>query len=193
MIYLLDSPLTDTSHSKYILDIIRQHTDVEVIIVPVTPDMTIGKLYETVYRLFSIVIPNDIVLCPWAVKSNSDLDALFYELSQACRVVAAAGNFKEPIENYTPAGSEGVITVGTLNKEGLVAALSNYSNKKEVKWVPGTNYNVGWKNSSGTSVSAALYAAFLAESIKYNSPKLLQELIENQKKLVFDELHNQSN
>lgn len=188
MIYLLDSPLTDTSHSKYILDIIRQHTDVEVIIVPVTPDMTIGKLYETVYRLFSIVIPNDIVLCPWAVKSNSDLDELFSELSTLCFVVAAAGNSHRPIEEFTPARSSGVITVGTLNKSGLIAALSNFSSSKEIIWIPGTNYNVGWKNSSGTSVSAALYAAFLAESLNKNDYNLLDQLIESHKQKVFSEL-----
>lgn len=189
MIYLLDCPLEDTSHSRYVMDIIKQHSDVEIKLIPLSTNMTMGELCRTVYNLLLIVLPRDIVLCPWAVPASEQLDELFEELSLLCHVVAAAGNFHKPIEDFTPARTEGVITVGTLNKSGLVAALSNYSNTKEVVWIPGTNYNVGWKNSSGTSVSAALYAAFLSMSIKENNPKLLDILIENQKNKVFDELN----
>lgn len=189
MIYVLDSPITEKSHSRYVIDVIKQHTDVNIKHIELTQDINIGQLVETIYDLMQIVIPSDIVLCAWAVPANDSLDSLFEELSLLCFVVAAAGNFHRPIEEYTPARTQGVITVGTLNKEGLVAALSNYSNTKEVKWVPGTNYNVGWKNSSGTSISAALYAAFLAESIKHNDSTLLDRLIEQQKQKVFEELH----
>jgi len=189
MIYLLDSPFSDTSHSRYIIDIIRQHSNVDIEHIPLMPDVTIYELSEIIYDLFTKVVPNDIVLCPWAIPANDKLDNLFTELSELCYVVAAAGNFKSPIENYTPARTAGVITVGTLNKSGLVAALSNYSNSKEVVWVPGTNYNVGWKNSSGTSVSAAVYAAFLSLSIKENDPALLNKLLEKHKNLVYQELY----
>lgn len=182
-------PLTDTSHSKYMCDIIKNHTSVDINIVPVHYNSTYGDIAKTIYSLFGKVIPNDIVLCPWAVPANIGLDDLFTELSDLCYVVAAAGNFKEPIENYTPARSEGVITVGTLNKSGLVAALSNYSNSKEVIWIPGTNYDVGWMNSSGTSVSAAVYTAFLAEAVKHDDMSLLANLIEEHKETVFKELH----
>lgn len=188
MIYLLDCPLEETSHSRYVTDIIKEHSDVEIKLIPISTDMTVGELAKTVYGLLPIVLPIDIVLCPWAVPANEHLDELFEELSLLCHVVAAAGNFHRPIEDFTPARTEGVITVGTLNKHGLVAALSNYSNSKEVIWVPGTNYNVGWKNSSGTSVSAALYAAFLSMSIKNDDPNLLQVLIEKQKNIVFQEI-----
>lgn len=190
MIYLLDSPYTETSHSKYLIDIITQHTQVPIKHIEIENNPTISKLSQILYSVLEVVIPCDIVLCAWAIPANEHLDQLFEELTQCCYVVAAAGNFKQPIENYTPARTNGVITVGTLNKEGLVAALSNYSNTKEVVWIPGTNYNVGWKNSSGTSISAALYSAFLAESLDKKDVKLLDKLIQDQKDRVFAELHH---
>ena len=67
---------------------------------------------------------------------------------------------------------------------------SNYSNNKPIIWIPGTNYNVGWKNGSGTSVSAALYCSFLAESRKHNDINLLEKLISAHKTKVFNELNN---
>ena len=75
-----------------------------------------------------------------------------------------------------------------LNKSGVKAALSNWSNGKELVWIPGTNYNVGWKNSSGTSVSAAVYASFLAESLKKNEPQDLDLLIKKYELRVFSEI-----
>jgi hypothetical protein len=192
MIYLLDCPLDDTSHSRYIIDIIKEHSTVPIKLIPLNLPITIGQLCQTIYDLLPVVLPRDIVLCPWAVPANEQIDDLFTELSSLCYVVVAAGNFHAPIEDYSPARVPDVITVGTLNKSGLVAALSNYSNTKEVVWVPGTNYNVGWKNSSGTSVSAAVYTAFLSVSIQQDNMDMLQTLIENHKNKVFEELNSHS-
>lgn len=189
MIYLVDSKFEKNSHCNYIMDIIREHTDVQIELVPINSEISIGKIASIIYELFPKVLPQDIVLCAWAIPKNVDLNELFTELSTLCYVVVAAGNFKKPVEDYTPAGADGVITVGTLNKSGLVAALSNYGTSKEIIWLPGTNYNVGWKNSSGTSISAALYTAFLAESIKHKDPNLLENLIEEQKVKVFNEIN----
>ena len=189
MIYLIDQLLTENSHSRYMLDIIRQHTDAPVQVVEIDSEITTAALKNQVKLLPSKVFPHDIVLCPWSVPKDEELDFLFEVLTDCCWVVAAAGNFKEPIENYTPARTQGVITVGTLNKEGLIAALSNYSTTKEIIWVPGTNYDVGWKNGSGTSVSSALYAAFLSQAMKTRNMNLVQELIQKQKDKVFGELH----
>jgi len=192
MIYLLDSPLEDASHSRYIIDIVKEHTTVPTQLIPLNLPITMGELYKIIYELLPVVLPRDIVLCPWAIPANEQIDDLFTELSSLCYVVAAAGNFHAPIEDYSPARVPDVITVGTLNKSGLIAALSNYSNTKEVIWIPGTNYNVGWKNSSGTSVSAALYAAFLSVAIEQDNMDLLQILIEKQKNKVFHEINNHS-
>jgi hypothetical protein len=191
VIYLLDTQLEEGSHSHYICDVIKQHTDIPIEIVEISAITNQKVLFSVLHNLFFKVTPADIVLCPWVVSADDQLDELFSELSSLTNVVVSAGNFKEPIHKYSPARNPDVITVGTLNKQGLVAALSNYSynTNKEIKWVPGTNYNVGWRNGSGTSVSAALYAAFLAEAIKQKDLTLVDTFINRQKELVFDELH----
>lgn len=193
MIYLIDESLTENSHSKYILDIIKNHTDTEVKIIELPSNPTVGQINNIIYNLFDKVFPWDIVLCPWAIDGNYTVDQLFEDLTKLCWVVVAAGNYNRSIHEFSPARAKNVITVACLNKSGIKATLSNYSKDKELVWVPGTNYNLGWKNSSGTSVSAAVYAAFLAESIKYKDPNLLNELLLQHKIKVLDELHKKTN
>lgn len=190
MIYLLDTKLNSTSHSKYICDIIKEHTDEQINLIEVDAEIDQQKLFYILESLLEVVTPIDIVLCPWVVSADDNLDELFSQLAAICHVVVSAGNFKEPIHKFSPARNPDVITVGTLNKLGLIAALSNYSDtsEKQIKWVPGTNYNVGWHNASGTSVSAAIYAGFLAEAIKNKDLTLVERLITEQKKLVFEEI-----
>ena len=188
MIYLLDQKLTDTSHSKFIIDIIRKHSDVEVKLIELPDNPTYGQLYKIINELYSIVKPNDIVLCPWAVDGDFQLDKMFNDLSELCWVVVAAGNFNENIEKYSHARTEKVTTVACFNKAGVKAALSNWSNDKELVWVPGYNVDVGWKKGSGTSASAAIYSAFLAETIIKQQPELLDKLMEEHKKQVYQEM-----
>lgn len=188
MIYLLDQELTEDSHSKYIIDIIKGHTEESITVVPLLPNPTYRQLYDKVSPLLSIVRQNDIVFCPWVVDANFLLDELFDDLAERCWVVVSAGNFNKDICEYSPARAEKVITVACLNKSGIKAALSNYSQEKELVWVAGTNYNVGWKNSSGTSVSGAVYTAFLAEALKFGSYELLTTKLEEYSKRVLQEL-----
>ena len=190
MIYLLDQALTNTSHSRLIMDIIRKNTDVEIKLIEMPVNPTFGQVNKVVYSLFGVVKPSDIVLCPWAVDGNAVVDELFNDLSEQCWVVVAAGNFNKDIKDYSPARAEGVITVACFNKAGVKAALSNWSADKELIWIPGTNYDVGWKNSSGTSISAALYAAFLAEAIKTGDGKILDKLIEEYSRQKFAEINS---
>lgn len=190
MIYIIDQKVTNTSHSKYLIDIIRKHTDVSIEVVEITQPINLNHLCKIFLDLSIKLKPIDIVLCAWCIPKNKYLDNIISDLVLAnFTIVAAAGNFNEPIDNISPANTDGVITVGTLNKQGLVAALSNYSNNKPIVWIPGTNYNVGWKNGSGTSVSAALYSSFLAESRKHNDVDLLDKLINEHKTKVFNELN----
>lgn len=195
MIYLLDSKLSEKSHSKYICDIITKHTDTQINLIEIDVSIDQRQLFYILESLLEVVTPIDIVLCPWVVSADDELDELFSQLAFLCSVVVSAGNFTEPLHKYSPARNPDVITVGTLNKRGLIAALSNFSNTKdkEIKWVPGTNYDVGWRNASGTSVSAALYAAFLAEAIKSKDMTVLDKLIEKQKQLVFEEIYHEKN
>ena len=193
MIYLIDEQLSDISHSGFLTRIISEHstTEVNVISLPATPTFT--QIYETVENLIGIVSSSDIVLCAWATPANNRIDSIFEELCEKCWVVVAAGNSSAPIENYSPTRVSTVITVGCLNKSGNKASLSNFSNTKQLEWVPGTNYTVGDRTESGTSVSAALYAAFLSKAINQKDHSLINKLIEQRKQQVKTELNDKYN
>jgi hypothetical protein len=152
--------------------ILREHTAEAIRYVEISPKDNIVAILR---KLLEEVTMADVVLCPWAIPGNAIVDGMFSDLSERCWVVAAAGNSGEPVENWTPARADGVIAVGTLNKSGAKATLSNFSGK--VKWVTGTNYRFEGHQHSGTSISAALYAAFLAESIGAKDGSRLDTLI----------------
>ena len=178
MIYLVDESLSDVSHSRFMMDIIKQHTSQPIELLSV--GTTIGDIVFILEKLLHCVTPQDIILCPWAIAGNPRIDSYFEELADLCWVITAAGNTSESIDNWTPARVHNVITVGCLNKSGNKASLSNFSDTKQLEWVTGTNYSVGWKISSGTSISAALYAAFLSEAIVAKDITVVNTLIKQE-------------
>jgi hypothetical protein len=157
-------------------------------LVPIVSNSTLGEIEEVLLSLINKVNPTDIVLCAWAIPKDNHIDYLFEELGSRCFVVAAAGNTNELIDAYIPASSRNTITVGALNKSNKKATMSNYSEIKELEWVVGTNYKVNGRLESGTSVSAALYAAFLAEAILQKNPDLLIEKINHYNGQAFSEI-----
>lgn len=189
MIYLIDEEWSETSHSKFVVDIIKNHSDVEIKILPIPQKPKFSDILSITNHLSEIVRMNDVVLCTWAVDKDERIDDLFNKLAEQCWVVVAAGNFNKNISEYSPASAEYVTTVACLNKAGIKAALSNYSDTKQLVWLAGTNYNVGWKNSSGTSVSAAVYAAFLSEALKHRDLKILDNLIKSYTENMLGEIN----
>jgi hypothetical protein len=188
MIHLLDEPIHENSHSGRMLQIIKQHTSVPVVLTEIPVNPAVSQIVKIVHDLMSKVLPSDIVVCAWAVSVNEKINAIFEDLAQCCFVIVAAGNSNAEIEEYSPTSVDDVIVVGCLNKKGEKASLSNYSNTRTIEWVTGTNYNIDGTLHSGTSISAALYAAFLAESIQNRDPKLVEELIDQRKMEAFSEL-----
>jgi hypothetical protein len=173
MIYLIDSQLTNSSHSSSTLKIISDFTKEKTKLYEVTPDNS--NVISILDELIDSVSSTDIVVCPWVIPKYELVDQLFSLLSEKCFVVCAAGNCSDDIKNWTPASNPTVITVGCLNKSGKRATLSNYSNTKKLEWVVGTNYMVD-KLESGTSVSVAIYAAFLAEAIIQNDFLVIEKM-----------------
>ena len=58
--------------------------------------------------------------CPSFLQS-----AVYFAVSRGMTVIAAAGNDGGDIANYFPANCDGVVTVGSLEQNGTVAAFSN--------------------------------------------------------------------
>lgn len=181
MIYLLDEPFSINSHSKLMESIIRNHSNTEIRLIGTYPKIKISEIALLLCSLIEEVKPNDIVFCPWAIDANNKIDDLFEELSEKCFVVVAAGNTGELIDKYTPARAYGVHTIGSLNKTGNKASHSNYSQDKEIIWVPGTNYAINGEFRSGTSIAAALYTSFLAEAINKGNAFLIDDMIKKLK------------
>lgn len=194
MIYLLDEKLTDDSHSSTTVGLIRRYTCENICLKEIHKKLTIGDIYRTLILLFDIIQPSDIIFCPWAIQGNLQLDKIFYELAEHCWVVASAGNNGKLIENYTPARVSNVITVGSLNKSGIKASHSNYSELKVLEWVIGTNIIINNKAYSGTSVSSAIYTAFLAEALRLGNFSLVNTYIEEiTKQLMLEPMINNDN
>lgn len=179
MIYLIDH---NSDHAAFMTSVIKEHTATEVQLIELPLSPSTKQVYMTVASLYGKAKSSDIILCPWQITGHGQIDDLFEDLANQCWVIAAAGNSNAPIESITPARVHNVITVGCLNKSGVKATLSNYStdSSKRLEWVTGTNYHIGNKTESGTSVAAALYAAFLSESLAAKDYSLLNKLIERQ-------------
>lgn len=182
MIYIIDEELSEDSHSNRLKKIILEHApSAEISIIPVKLEILVSSIIETIDGLRNIVKPTDIVLCAWGVYKNFGINNAFNDLTYSCWVVVAAGNSGKDIKGFSPASADGVQVVGTLNKSGGRASLSNYSDTSDISYVPGTNYLVDNFNMSGTSVSAAIYTAFLHEAIRLKDGLLINQKIEELK------------
>lgn len=68
------------------------------------------------------------------------------------RVVAAAGNYSADINKYVPANIPGVISVGAVTEDGMIADFSNY----------GKSLTMSVKGADSTSEAAAVVSGYLA-------------------------------
>lgn len=185
MIYLLDDFSFPGSHGIINKSIISHWTCESVTMIQFDQSIRPNQL-ET-YDSFKLEVSwSDVIVCPWIVSSNFGIDNFFEDLSMKSNVVVSAGNFGQDIINFSPARVMSAITVGCLNKLGNRAKFSNFSNHKEMVWVPGTNYLVDNKSYTGTSVSACIYSGILAESIRLESSEYLEYTITKFKKTLLD-------
>ena len=190
MIYVLDNNSGINPHGQLMSKIIKHHTTQPIEIIEIHPQIKISILENTINDLLRKIKPTDVVLVSWAIEADYRCDELFDILGEHCFVVVAAGNTNEPIENFSPTRSDNVYCIGCLNKNGVKASLSNFSNFKELIWVCGTNYYVDNVPHSGTSISAAIYAGLLAESIKLKDSDYLEDSLQKYHDKVYQEINH---
>jgi hypothetical protein len=183
MIYIIDEEMSEDSHSNRLKKIILEHApDANITIIPVELEILVSSITDTLDNLSRVVQHTDIVLCAWCVYKNHAINNAFSNLSQLCWVVVAAGNSGKEIKHFSPASAPGVMVIGALNKSGGRASLSNYCDSSiDMNYVTGTNYHIDNFTMNGTSVSAALFAAFLSEAIRLKDGALLHQKIEELK------------
>lgn len=192
MIYLIDSPLVTGSHSYWMMKIIeRFYPGARINFFSQDENPTIQSIIDLIEKVIPLVNGDDVVLCSWMVDRNARIDNAFRKLAKKCSVVCAAGNYGADIADYSPQHLQEVLTVGCINKSGAIASMSNRSIRppvKLLKWVPGTNLNMDGHIENGTSVSAAIYAAWLSESIDLKDTYLLNQKLEEYTAVVLSEL-----
>ena len=138
-----------------------------------------------------------VVCLPWTTPQNNFIDAKILELNAAnIVVVASAGNHNADINNYSPAGVEEIITVGSIDGAGNIAsftnlpfgttpanALNNYGAALDIFTIgetvcyaevksPDEDYLTG----GGTSLSAGIVAGGVAAYIQKHTDKTSAEI-----------------
>jgi len=143
------------------------------------------------------------VLCaPWITTQNDLIDSKIMELNNAnVVVVAAAGNKNDNVNNYSPAGVEEIITVGSHDRQYRITeftntawdggtanvSIPNYGASVDILTVgsnvcyPVSVANTIYASGSGTSLSSGLVAggvaAFIEKHPTFNSNKIKEVLI----------------
>lgn len=125
-----------------------------------------------------------VVCLPWTINKSNLVDAKIRELNDSnLVVVAAAGNQNTDVANYTPAGVQEIITVGSIDAIGNISEFTNLPFGNSTTGM--TNYgaevdiftigvNVDYASNSpdeeimqgqGTSLSAGIVAGGVASYI----------------------------
>lgn len=123
--------------------------------------------------------------CSWVTTKSFYLEEKFQDLIDAgIVVVAAAGNFNDNVENYTPAGLPNAITVAASDIDDIAAGFNNFSDVEVPTsygqlidiFAPGVDvtvasYDGSYIRPSGTSPSAAYTSGAIA-AIQSVAPSL---------------------
>lgn len=178
MIYVIDTGYSgqhldvicepDTiGHGTAMVNLIKQFSPkAQITSMKIDEQMSKCELMRILLQVKTNIEPQDIVLIPWIIDRDAEIDFIVTELAKTNAVVCSAGNMSSPVNLYSPAGAPGVITVGCINKSGVLARMSNYGTEdKAIELMYGTSVNVESINGpmviAGTSASASIYAALL--------------------------------
>ena len=132
-----------------------------------------------------------VINMSWGVTRSAWLDSKVQSLLDAgASVIAAAGNSGISVEDVTPAGIDGVITVGAIDKYDIPAGFNNISPSDSGLatsaglsldlFAPGDNVMIadgsttgGYVVSSGTSFAAPLVSGVALEIASMNTGSVL--------------------
>lgn len=176
MIIVLDNFECELAHGEIICKIIKNHTRVPIRKINIPNIINSIELYELLNKLRYITSKKDVLLITWSKEPDNTLDFIVSNLGLKTNVVVSAGNDSEDINKFSPTRTTNITVVGCLNKKLQKASHSNYSDK-DIKWIVGTTYDLNETIQNGTSVSAAIYTAFVANSIEKENSSLIEEQI----------------
>ena len=145
----------------YITDISQSdHSELLQCLIPDAIFLPIKDIFKRKYQT------SDIIVCPWQIQRDLQIDHQFEQLANTCWIVASAGNTNQNINLFSPTAVHNVITVGALNKKLEKASHSNFSTAKQLEWVVATNIEINGNLYSGTSAAAVIYSRILQNCIE---------------------------
>lgn len=181
-----ENDIQDTNgHGTSVASIIAENSEAKLLPIKIADE----KGYGTVYGLYQAIltaIDNNVDIINISLTATADSQLLVNAIEKAdkagIKIVVAAGNNSANVENYAPANMSEVITIAALNQGYTVAEYSNYGSEIDYA-VVGTEIEVeglnGKETKSGTSLSAALATAIIANIISEDADANIDEQLNN--------------
>lgn len=197
-----NDPMDDNGHGTHVAGIIAANMNNDEGIVGITGDLDVSILpikamdkdgsgdlnNVTKGIIYAVDKGVDIInLSLGGVDDDDNLkEAIEYAIEKNVLVIAAAGNDKRNCDNYTPAGIEGVYTVGASSIINKMARFSNFGTSIDIaapgisilSTVPGGGYEA-W---DGTSMAAPVVTGVAAMLIAEDNTITVNEI-----KTILDE------
>jgi hypothetical protein len=153
---------------EYMMRKVNPNIDLEII----TIDKNIITLHDITEVISNLKVDPGTIISTNFTISRSDLSKELEEaiavLAQNCFFICAGGNSNRfELDEILPASVPGSIVVGALNKSGGICGFNSVENRRKFNvYVTGTNQEYIEGNNisriTGTSISAAYYAAYLS-------------------------------
>lgn len=164
--FTTDSDMDNNGHGTAMARIIKEKSEGKAYILSLKAigdngEGTISNVTAAVK--YAIEQGADIINMSIIAKDSENMAAFKSVVEDATmrsiKVVAAAGNFSDDVSNYVPANVTGVISVGAVTEDGMIADFSNY----------GKSLTMSVKGADSTSEATAIVAGYLAGSKKLGS------------------------
>lgn len=157
--FTVDSDMDNNGHGTAMARIIKDKSEGKAYILSLKAigdngEGTISNVTAAVK--YAIEQGADIINMSIIAKDSDNMAAFKSVVEDATmrsiKVVAAAGNFSDDVSNYVPANVTGVISVGAVTEDGMIADFSNY----------GKDLTMSVKEAKSTSEATAIVAGYLA-------------------------------
>jgi hypothetical protein len=184
-IWLLDSG-DWSSHGKAVEDIVRAVSPkVQIKRIKFPKHLSVSNIIDSLLFVNSCAKKGDIILITWTIPRNDQIDSIIKSLSKKYRIICSAGNSKQHVENFTPANLDNTVEViHCLKKSGENASFTNFG--ASTIGMYGTNITVNGLKRSGTTISAAIYAALVSRN---SNPKFVERVKSMMQKRFYKEMH----
>lgn len=164
--FTTDSDMDNNGHGTAMAKIIREKSNGKAYILSLKAigDNGEGSISNVTAAVKYAIEQGADIINMSIIAKDSDNMAAFKSVvkdatARSIKVVAAAGNFSDDVSNYVPANVSGVISVGAVKEDGMIADFSNY----------GKTLTMSVKDANSTSEATAIVSGYLAGSKKLGS------------------------